>query len=213
MISMSVSIPDINDRFVLSLIKKIGLNNKPIIVKVIPENGAEPLDCFPTVQKKISNYGGRMILGWQFWKSQNLIEAEFHAIWESPENELIDITPKPIMGIDYTLFIIDESLLYDEKQKDNFRINITNNSLVDDFIKVCEAIFNFENKGERAYQYELKLSALEQEKYRKLKGLKEIYQTMISNNLNRNTRCLCGSGNKFKHCHGKDLQKTLSHLI
>lgn len=209
---MSVSIPDINDKFVLSLIKKIGLNNEPIIVKVIPENGAEPLDCFPTVQKKVSICGGRIILGWQFWKSKNLIEAEFHAIWESPKNELIDITPKPISGLDYTLFVIDEKLLYEEKQKDNIRINITNNSLVDDFIKVCEAIFTFENKGERAYQYELKLSNTEKEKYKKLKFLKDIYQTMIANDFSKNTKCLCGSGIKFKHCHGKDLIKTLSRL-
>lgn len=209
---MAVTIPDKNDKYVITLIEKIGVKNDPILLKVVPEENSKALDCFPTVQKKVVESGGKMILGWQFWKTTNLVEAEFHAVWESPENELLDITPKPIKGIDSTLFIIDESLVYDEKQKDNYRINITNNSLVDDFIKVCEAIFRFENKGERAYQYELKLSNVEKEKYQKLKAFRDLYQTMINNNFSKNTRCLCGSGNKFKHCHGKDLIKTLSRL-
>ncbi len=210
---MTVTIPDINDKYVFSLLKKIGVKNDPMHLQVIPEENSKAHDCFPIVQNKVKKSGGKMILGWQFWKSKNLIEAEFHAVWESPEKKLIDITPKPNKGIYNILFVIDENLVYDERQKDNYRINLTNNSLVDDFIKVCEAIFRFENKGVRAFQYEFDLSDSEQEKYIKLKALKSLYQTMINNNYCKNTRCLCGSGNKFKHCHGKDLQKTLSQLI
>lgn len=38
--------------------------------------------------------GGRLITGWGIWQWDNiLVEAEAHAIWESPDNQLIDITP------------------------------------------------------------------------------------------------------------------------
>lgn len=210
---MSVTIPNKNDKFVTALIEKIGVNSVPILLTVIPEENSKILDCFPIVQDKVKKNGGKMILGWQFLKSTNLIEAEFHAVWESPDKELIDITPKSITGIFQTLFLIDENLIYEEKQKDNFRINITQNKLVDDFIEVCQAIFKFENKGERAFQYEFKLNKLDGAKYQKLKYLKEIYQTMLNMNFGKNKPCLCRSGKKFKHCHGKDLQKTLLKFI
>jgi len=208
-------IPNENDIYMPILLKKIGVENEPIIVDVKPEINSMELDCFPIVQNKVNSSGGRMILGWQIWKSTNLIEAEFHAVWKSEENELIDITPKQISGFNHTLFVIDERLEYDEKQIDNIRINITSNKLVDEFILICESIFIFENKGERAYQYgnELKLNEVESKKYKMLKTLKNIYLQMIRNKASRNSPCLCGSGKKFKHCHGKNIKIQLLKLI
>ena len=210
---MSVSIPNIDSIYVKGITKVIGVKSKPFLIDFIPEKDAKVLDCFPTVQKKVKECGGNMILGWQFWETTNIIEAEFHAVWESPEEKIIDITPKSINGIYHTLFLIDENLVYQGKQKDNYRINTTQNKFVDDLIKVCEAIFKFENKGERAYQYSLQMTALEEEKYHKLKSLQELYQIIIDQKLGKNSPCVCGSGEKIKHCHGKNLQQTLSQLI
>ena len=203
---MAIKIPDINDKYIPLLLEKIGTKNTPMILKVQPEKDSKILDCFIIVEKKVDNCGGRRILGWQFWESDNLIEAEFHAVWESETKELIDITPKELPGINETLFVIDERLIYEEKQKDNFRINKTDNKLVDDFIAICQAIFKFENAGERAYQYELKLSESEKRKYQELKMLKDIYLYMISVKANKNSPCPCRSGKKFKNCHGQDLK-------
>ncbi len=209
---MAVTIPDKNDKYVIALIEKIGVKNDPILLNVVPEDNSKALDCFPTVRRKIAESGGKMILGWQFWKTTNLIEAEFHAVWESPEKELLDISPKSISEIHHSLFLIDENLVYDEKQKDNYRINTTTNKLVDDFIAICEAIFKFENKGEKAYQYPLQLNELESAKYRKLKSIKKLYQEMTNYGFGKNSPCLCKSGKKFKNCHGRDLRKNLSLL-
>ena len=209
---MASKVPERNDKYIPHLLNKIGTNNAPMIIKVIPEKEAKLLDCFMNVEKKVNNEGGKGILGWQFWKTDILMEAEFHAVWESEKKELLDITPKGLPRINHILFVIDERLIYEEKQKDNFRINITDNKLVDDFIEISKAIFNFENKGERAYQYELKLSESENRKYEELRMLKKLFLHMIKMKANEASPCVCGSGKKFKNCHGRDLRINLNRL-
>lgn len=211
---MAHIIPRFDDTDIPLLMKRIGIKGHLLEINVIPALNAEPLECFRNVQYQVNNFGGKMILGWQILKSSNLIEAEFHAIWESKNKELIDITPKQIQGYMHTLFVIDESLKYERKQLDNIRVNITKNKLVDDFISVCEAIFAFENKGDRAFQYgkgiQFNHNEVDKIKYTQIRSLKDIIQQMINNNATRNSLCLCGSKSKFKHCHGKDLLLTLS---
>ncbi len=149
-----------------------------------------------------------MVLGWQIWKSKEIVEAEFHAIWEDKDLELHDITPKE-KNIDRILFVEDEKLSYDGKQKDNIRINITNNKLVDDLIKVCEAIHRFNNKGERALLYDYDLNNVinqSQIEYRlKLQNIKNLINILLSIDGHRNSFCPCGSKIVFKNCHGKNL--------
>lgn len=209
---MAVMVPNINDSYIPELLRKIGITNNPQVLEVVPEKDSKALDCFIIVEKKVKNEGGKRVLGWQIWKSDNLIEAEFHAVWESNQKKLIDITPKPVQGINQTLFVIDERLVYDETQKDNIRMNISGNKLVDDFISICESIFIFENKGERAYQYELKLDETDKRKYLELKMLKDLYLHMLSMGANKNSSCPCRSGKKFKNCHGRDLKIVLQRL-
>lgn len=183
-----------------------------MILKVLPEKDSTALNCFIIVERKVNNQGGKRILGWHFLESDNLIEAEFHAVWESEDKEIIDITPKEFPGINDTMFVIDDRLIYEEKQKDNIRINKTDNKLVDDFIEICKAIFYFENKGKRATQYDFKLSDAEKSKYSELYELKKLFLQMITSNADKNSPCPCGSNKKFKNCHGRDLRIKLSRL-
>jgi hypothetical protein len=77
------------------LISKLNLKAPPVYVKVQPEPWAIVNECFPNVERKVLSNGGKMLCGWQIWEWPNvMIEAEFHAIWQNPKGDWVDITPK-----------------------------------------------------------------------------------------------------------------------
>jgi len=188
------------------LLSKVGAKSEPVFLPSRPVAGAPLNECFPIVDKKVESAGGKKVLGWQIWKTPLLVEAEFHAVWESPEGDLIDITPKslPLAKI---LFLQDEAAVYKGKQVNNIRVNTTGNQLVDDFIVVCNAIFRIENKGGRAFQYELSLSGDEAQAYHMLCKARELLEVMALQGMNRKSPCFCGSGKKHKACHGKRINE------
>jgi len=206
--------PEIDDKEVQKLLKKLNASHEPDYLKVTPEPNAEAKDCFIVVQEKVKKDGGRMIMGWQIWKGKHLIEAECHAVWEDKNEELHDLTPKEF-NVDKIIFVEDEKLVYEDKQIDNLRLNTTNNELVDDLIEVCQAIYRFDNKGVRATLYDLSsvLSA-EQFKHKEyLMMLKEFINVILARNGNRKSLCPCQSGDKFRECHGKELRKRIQKDI
>lgn len=207
-------VPKIEDIEFKRLLIKIDASHDPIYLKVHPESGAQIGECFPAVQDKVHKDGGRMIMGWQVWKGNFLIEAECHAVWEDKEGELHDITPKSF-PVDEILFVEDEKLVYAGKQIDNIRLNITKNSLVDDLILICEAIYRFDNKGERATLHDLSSILTEEQMSHKeyLLRLRGSIDYILGNNGSRNSRCTCRSMLKFKDCHGKDLEKIVRKNI
>lgn len=191
------------------LLSKIGVQEEPKYVKCKPNQNHPQNECFPVVAERVEADGGERILGWQIWQGQLLVEAEFHAVWKTPDGELIDITPKPI-PLDRILFVADSKAKYEEKQVNNFRINITGNPIVDEFIAVHDAVFRIENKGERAFQYELSLSGREANAHHKLSAAKPVLEMMALQGHTRNSPCFCGSGNKYKACHGKTIRKLIN---
>lgn len=207
--------PKIEDKAVERLLRRLNASHNPIYLSVTPDPTASVKDCFNIVQEKVKINGGRMIMGWQIWKGKHLIEAECHAVWEDQHEELHDITPKEYKNIQEILFVEDEKLIYEDKQIDNVRLNMTNNGLVDDLIAVCEAIFRFDNKGERAVLYDLSTVLTQEQKEHKeyLLILKEIINTILVKNGNRRILCPCNSGIKFGDCHGKDLRKRIQKNI
>ncbi len=155
-----------------------------------------------------------MILGWQIWKGKHLVEAECHAVWEDNDEILHDLTPKEF-DVDKIIFVEDENLVYADKQIDNVRLNITKNELVDDLIQVCEAIYRFDNKGERATLYDLS-GVLNDKQFKHKENLlllKEFINIILTRNGNRKSLCPCQSGYKFKDCHGNDLKKRIQKDI
>jgi preprotein translocase subunit SecA len=79
--------------------------------------------------------------------------------------------------------------------------------LVDDFIAVHDAVFRIENRGERAFQYELSLSGKEAEAHHILNAAKPMLEMMALQGSTRKSPCPCGSGKKYKVCHGKKINK------
>jgi len=201
-----ISVPTATDENITGLLSQTGSSEEPRYVPCAPIQGAPINECFPLVEEKIKTVGGRRILGWQIWKTKLLIEAEFHAVWENPDGKYIDITPKSL-PFHEILFIPDHTAMYEGKQVSNIRINITGNSLVDEFISIHEATFRIENKGDRALQYELRLKGKEAQAHTILTNAKPILEMMALQGLTKNSLCPCGSNKKYKICHGKIFKK------
>jgi len=204
--------PSITDIHLEQLLTKMKLQKSSgIYIDVEPELDAEVLECIPNVRKKIKIDGGKEVLGWEIWKTDILIEAEFHSVWQSPSGILKDITPKQIK-VEKILFFPDKRLVYDGSQKDNIRCNISENRLIDDFISLSESLFKILNKGERKYEYRIELNNNDIELYKAIELIKIGIYKMLKQGLNRNSSCFCNSGRKYKHCHGHKLSKTLEKI-
>jgi len=199
---------------IITLCKEIDKSQKPGHVPVKPESWVESKECFFNVKTKVEKDGGQIQFGWTIWEWPNImIEAEFHAIWISPENNHIDITPNPINS-ERILFLPDSIRKYDYSadyyRVDNIRRPLSNNPLILDFIKISEQIFKDEERLFPGRQIDPENPAFEL-----LEELKEkralVYLQLMSQSQpqpeygkpGRNTPCPCGSGLKFKKCCGK----------
>ncbi|WP_237051002.1 SEC-C domain-containing protein [Lysobacter capsici] len=171
---------------------------------VKPDPEAFVNECFPNVEAKIVRAGGSMLCGWQLWEWPHvLVEAEFHAVWLSPDGGMVDITPKP-HGETRILFVPDERRRYDGRVVDNVRMSLRDDQLIRHFIRVSEAIVRVMNRGERASQYgHVSVPAREIEPL--LQAQDFLGRSLVSG-LRDHDPCLCGSGGKYKRCHGRRLE-------
>lgn len=195
------TVPNEDDIDLKKLLDKLNATHEPLYVDLKPDPNSQPSDCFRTVADKVSKDGGKIIYGWQIWKTDDLIEAECHAVWEDLNEDLLDVTPKDF-DTDKILFVEDENVKYEGKQVDNVRLNISKNPLADDLITVGIRLFKIMNKGNRASQYEVALIGDELDRYNNLQSTKAIITNLLFQGGNRNSLCLCGSNRLFKNCHG-----------
>ena len=205
--------PEKVDHDIARLISQLNSTEEPIFVIHSPEKHALSNECFPAVQQMVAINQGAMCLGWQIWRTEFLVEAEFHAVWRSPQGALIDITPKLMsMKIKNILFLPLPDAIYDGAQVDNVRLNISGNNIVDDFILVCEAIFKIQNKGVRAHQYTFNLVGIEAAHHEFLQNIRGHLGSMATQGRTKRSPCFCGSQSKYKHCHGRALNSVLAAL-
>ena len=152
-------IPTIED-WINRLLDKLNVEYEAETIPVIVEEFSEPQQCFGNVAKKVGKDGGRAHAGWLIHYEGNfIIEAERHVVWENESTELIDVTPQEA-NTTSVLFVSDD--VDDVKlcrDVDNVRINKTNNSLVDDFIKVCETLTAITCLGERIDDYQVAIDS------------------------------------------------------
>jgi hypothetical protein len=202
-----ITVPSLNDPDLAKLIQLINSGIKPIKVDVVPEEYSVENECFPNVQEKIKRDGGKQIIGWQAWKTKIIIEAEFHAIWESKNGTLVDVTPKKIpiaQGLFFPTslktFLPDPQRKYEGYQVDNVRLNITDNLIVDDFIKMAKTEFSFLNQDNRKFQYKIVLNKEEQGEYSIIRACKDGLELMAIGDQTRESYCFCGSGKPYKDC-------------
>jgi len=140
-----------------------------------------------------------------------MVEAEAHAIWKTNQGFLIDITPKDD-PCDKILFISD-NINYSGQHIDNIRLNISRNKLIDDFILLAELRFSILNAGDRASKHNISLDIEEFDLLNYISSFGQSIITMARSNMNHNSRCFCGEGRRYKHCHGENLKKHITKRI
>lgn len=195
------------DHAVRRLIDTVAPGGRPHYLEVTPEPGATVNGCFSNVRAKSARHGGRMLCGWQLWEwPRVLVEAEFHAVWLSPQDEMVEITPKP-HGESAILFVPDEQHGYDGQVVDNVRMALHEDQLIEHFIRVSRAIVQvMVGSGRTSRQARTWIPA---EQIAPLRQAQRFLGQAIHSGLREHDPCLCGSGSRYRRCHGHELEQAL----
>jgi len=93
----------------------------PVYVPVRPAPASKVAYCFDNSVAYAREHGGEAVYGWAIWHwPGRWFEAEHHAVWRSPEGDLLDVTPQA-GDPPRVLFVPDPSAPYDPT---TFRPNI-----------------------------------------------------------------------------------------
>lgn len=96
------------DSSIKSFQKSIDGTTKPVFVPLLPRDDSLPNDCFENVRRQIDEKGGEIIHGWRVFTLPSVFhEAEFHAVWKSPQGELLDVSLPPEEGTRRIVFFPD----------------------------------------------------------------------------------------------------------
>jgi hypothetical protein len=193
------------------LCTKVNITEKPYYVTVRPGPNCQKNECFWNVKRKVEQSGGKMQHGWTIWEwPQIMVEAEFHAIWISPDETAVDITPKD-NNIQRILFLPDNSREYDfandGARVSNVREPLSAHPLVAEFIAISQELFDFEEMHSIGREIHLEGRAIRthEDLFRRKAELQlEILRVLSPSRRHpgRNDLCPCGSGNKYKKCCG-----------
>lgn len=144
---------DPSDQYVLDFCASVvpTSTSLPVICKPLPN--APDKECFPLVEHYVHENGGRSETGWAIWELPGVfIEAEFHAVWKSPDGEYLDIVPRA-RQFEQILFLPDSTRRYQGKQVDNIRKALVRDNDVKRFLFLFTRQFQIMNAGELASQH------------------------------------------------------------
>lgn len=196
--------PAVLSQPLFALCQEIVPGGNPVYVDTFPVQGSSK-DCFPIVEERVRTEGGKSVLGWSLWEMPTLfIEAEFHAVWQSPVGHLLDIAPKdePTQRI---YFLADPARKYEGCQVNNHRRPLRPDPVIVGFLESCDKEFEFMNRGVRAEQHgEISIQgddAVEYQKFQMKKAQLYFQMLQLSPNIGPYSPCWCGSGQKIKWCH------------
>lgn len=165
----------------------------PVYVSVDVQGWSLLSECFPNVQRMVRESGGRQVNGWAIWQWANvLVEAEAHAVWESLEGELVDITPHD-RGESQILFLRDDNMVYSGKRIGSIRQPLTGSPLVLELIELL---------NERDRIMSAAPGRLCEMPNSLLIRIRQIQET-LHREVGRNDPCPCQSGLKYKKCCGR----------
>jgi hypothetical protein len=197
--------PAFLSRSIETLCEELSPGQTPQYVEVVADPCARVHECFPNVMTKVERDGGVVVIGWSIWESPGLfVEAEFHAVWRSPEGTLIDITPKATHDSSI-LFLLQPEAIYAGRQVNNVRRSISADPDVETYLRAHDAMFEFMNRGDRAGQHgEVSIAGQDVLEYEAIAGNILMLSARIANRSKRYdpyVPCWCGSGKKSKWCH------------
>lgn len=186
---------------ILKFCRRIVPNREPVYLEVQTSSQDKALDCFENVKKRVQEAGGSIQYGWHIWEwPAVMLEAEFHSVWISPDGSLIDVSPQP-SKFSKVLFLPDPVRIYQGRRVNNIRMALSDDPSVHEFIEVNDRIFEETNKGDLAYKKgEIALPA--DVIVPLLKRKQELQLKLTGGKVGRNDQCPCGSGLKYKKCHG-----------
>ena len=198
---MNLTTPKTIHDDVYRLREKIGVTTEPVFVAVDSPTIGKLGDCFADVERKVKSDGGSVQHGWTVWESPGtLIEGEFHAVWRSPDGTLLDVTPKAD-GERRILFIPDPNRTFQNENIDNVRLALSDDPAVNRMIAMNEELSILRRKynvGTGESKIPMREVLAIQRKYSE--PTQPPLRSAIT--VGRNDRCPCGSGKKFKRCHG-----------
>lgn len=207
---MPSSTPKSIDSTVTDFCDKVSPGQTPVFLECEPVNGKDQ-HCFLIVAERVAERGGELVHGWAIWVwTTVLIEAEFHAVWKDPEGNLHDIVPRPD-GSKRVLFLADPSKKFEGRQENNIRQAISNRPGVKELIDAENDSYDLLlNRGKHLPGFRIELTDAQQEEYEEIERRKAAaHMTLMGMSPNkpmrlvgRNDKCPCGSGAKFKKCHG-----------
>ena len=137
---------------ILDFSKELVPGQQPVYVPVIKDSLGLYGFCSDGVLARVAESSGCALYGWTIWEwPKVLITAEFHAVWQRPDGEIVDITPKPA-GENQILFLLDTSIGgdYDFDLRPTNRIYITADLDKRDF-EVSERIAGM-SSSKKAYE-------------------------------------------------------------
>lgn len=162
---------DLNKPHVKEFCAEISPNHEPLTVFCSPQIQSPSNECFALVDEKIEESGGKQVIGWAIWEKPGVfIEAEFHAVWETMEGDLLDLNPRPPQfNIESILFVPDADKKYTGRQIDNIRKPLVADPDVVRFLYLAKKRFQLFNRGDRAYQHgEIRLRNREAKEYQRI---------------------------------------------
>jgi hypothetical protein len=174
-------------------------------VRVVAPPESIPQECFLNVERQVRVHGGRVQYGWSLHEVPHvLMEAEFHAVWESPGGELVCVSPNQL-ATPKILFLPDPVRIYEGRNVENVRRPLAKRSEIRAWIACHERSFDLMNRGERATQREVELGRSDFLEGRAI--TRELITTHIRlwawvHKVQPTDRCPCNSGRKYKKCHG-----------
>lgn len=183
---MKATTPSTISESVIQLRARIGAVSEPVFLPVQPAPHSTIDECFRNVDRQVEERGGVSIRGWCVWEdSGRFIEGVFHAVWQSPDGALIDITPHQD-GEMRILFILDDRIQYHGKPIPSVRLPLARNRQVLRAVRIAEDM------------EKLRLRYLLPDG-RAAVPAREVL-SVIASHTTRNDLCPCQSGRKFKHC-------------
>lgn len=162
-------------------------------IDVKPHPHSKMNECFHNVDYVVKESGGKRILGRIIWQWANiLVEGEAHAIWESPDGKLIDVTPNNY-NENRILFLEDPGMVYRNMVIGSIRIPLTDSPDVKELIHICEEMDAI-MRDTRGKEVSIPVNLVRRRSELTLQ---------MNKPAGRNDPCPCGSKMKFKRCCGR----------
>ncbi|UWR77122.1 hypothetical protein K4L04_03955 [Phaeobacter inhibens] len=186
------------------LCKEINPGATPETIRVKPDAGAQPSECFFNVAERIKRDGGTMVYGWSIWEWPRVfIEAEHHAVWEK-NGTLVDITPHANRER-RILFLRDPSADYDfegHRRRINIKRSLGRFESVDRWLAAADEFQHAVEDNSVGRLSHFDPTVMHSHQHRMRDAWIEVLLDLAYQTKPRD-RCICASGLEYRKCCSK----------